>query len=538
MSQTVVNFLTDLNVGAGTPNLVVQPRIFDFEIDPDAQALYNSIIADLEAKIASWKASPNDTDLIAISDGINQLNNWSKVRLVDDMGPDGSLIQTYQVLGTSVKLDADGKPLPYCQQNPPLSTIATDTEGHPLPPASQPVPWNSLSAEELFLTKPVFSPDFNLPGVSQVSSTMDRYMAEELDKIIRAFRSAGWDPVDQPVGTITATRDYPLPNVPTSAITAGMNTALTNLTGANAAIYGIDDLLARAKAVADQARLLGNAAATQSSSIQQVLMVDYITRGNELLFNEMSQLREAIDLNQTALSYLNSLQDLMNQKDPEQFVLQLEQLNDIVIGTGSSRDAFDNYEQQTYNEALGTIAKFRATGDLATFLTDPANSAARSDEVFGDLPDVFDTATDPITGELVNALSTARTYTIDKILENIDFITSQLTALTTTAPGSEQGLLLALNKIKQDFEVIQASDNNPNILNPIAKWIEDAQKGEEGDHQRHLNDAITGSQSFNDTQREELRRVMFVFEEFYKSATGLLSRLTQLIEKMATSISR
>ncbi len=515
MSQTVVNFLVDLNVGAGTTDLTVEPRIFDFEIDPAAKALYEQLISQIQTKLQDG-VSANSADIIAISDAINALNNWSKLRLVDNVGPDGSLAQTYQILGVSVKVDAEGKPLP---------------------PASQPPPLNSLTADELL--QPTFAPNFSLPTDNQTHSTMDRYMAEQLDTLIRAFRAAGWDPIDQPVGTIVAKRDPPLADVPTVGISADIMAALDKLTGPNSAIYGVIDqgtvggpnyragILTRALQVADQARLLGFAAETQSQSIQQVLMVDYISRGNELLFNEMSKLREAIDLNQVALSYLNSLQDLMNQKDPERFVMQLENLNDIVVGTQASRDAFDDFEQQTYNEALNAIAKFKSdgngtdTGVLATYL----NGQPIADEAFQTL--------DP-------ALTAIASYTKAKIIENLNYLASQLTALQGgTSPGSEQGLLLALNKIIIDFNGLPDDNttSDPNN-NPIKLWVEDASKGEEGDYQRHLNDAITGSQSFNDTQREELRRVMFVFEEFYKSATALLSRLTQLIEKMATSISR
>ena len=47
MSQTVVNFLTDLTPGAAV-NYVIQPRIFDFEISSDSQALYTDIITQLQ----------------------------------------------------------------------------------------------------------------------------------------------------------------------------------------------------------------------------------------------------------------------------------------------------------------------------------------------------------------------------------------------------------------------------------------------------------------------------------------------------------
>jgi len=74
--------------------------------------------------------------------------------------------------------------------------------------------------------------------------------------------------------------------------------------------------------------------------------------------------------------------------------------------------------------------------------------------------------------------------------------------------------------------------------NPLQLWVQDFEGGREGEFQRHLNDAVVSSQALNDTEREELRRVMFVYEEFYKSATAMLSRMTQLIERIGGAINR
>jgi len=62
--------------------------------------------------------------------------------------------------------------------------------------------------------------------------------------------------------------------------------------------------------------------------------------------------------------------------------------------------------------------------------------------------------------------------------------------------------------------------------------------GNAGDIQRNLTSAITAGQNLNDTQKEEVRRYLFVFEEYYKSAADILSKITQIVEKMAQGISR
>lgn len=59
-----------------------------------------------------------------------------------------------------------------------------------------------------------------------------------------------------------------------------------------------------------------------------------------------------------------------------------------------------------------------------------------------------------------------------------------------------------------------------------------------GKIQENLGFAITAAQSLNDQQKEETRRFLFLFEEFYKSASAILTKITQILEKMAQNINR
>ena len=56
--------------------------------------------------------------------------------------------------------------------------------------------------------------------------------------------------------------------------------------------------------------------------------------------------------------------------------------------------------------------------------------------------------------------------------------------------------------------------------------------------QNNIKTGITAAANINDEQKEELRKTLFLFEEFYKSASALLAKITQLIEKIAGNISR
>jgi len=57
-----------------------------------------------------------------------------------------------------------------------------------------------------------------------------------------------------------------------------------------------------------------------------------------------------------------------------------------------------------------------------------------------------------------------------------------------------------------------------------------------GKFQQDITLAITAAQSLNNTQTEQVRAYMLNFEQFYKSASALLSAITQIIQNMAQNI--
>ncbi|NGX42802.1 MAG: hypothetical protein K940chlam7_01090 [Chlamydiae bacterium] len=59
-----------------------------------------------------------------------------------------------------------------------------------------------------------------------------------------------------------------------------------------------------------------------------------------------------------------------------------------------------------------------------------------------------------------------------------------------------------------------------------------------GEIQRNITAALSAGQSLNDQQKEEVRRFLFIFEEYYKSSAAILNKITQIIEKMAQGIAR
>ncbi len=452
MPQTIVNFL----VKSGS-SLVLDPRVFDFEIAADSKDVYLTLMNQLGVALASQ-------DTTSIQGVLQKLSEWSEMISVEN----GS-----QITKTGYNFTTGE----YYDANNPIPTS----------PTSDVI----------------------------VTTTMNRYMAEYVDRLIRTFRSAGWDP-----------------------ITDDPSTAATALAAiqANPSIYQIVQYINLAISAANQA-VLASDASTQSQSLQQLLMVDYISRGNELLYSQMQDLQTAIDLNQNALSYLNSLQDLMNQKDPQQFLMQLQILSTTTPSNLSSQK-YTDFENQSFNQQLGTISKF-TQGQITNYINTIQSLGLTGDTIASVTPEQYQQMVGTVSGSFLD-LSTLQDMSasfnatnngISTILNNLSFL---INTLSNVSGGSATSLITALKTIQTDFQTLA----DQKIETAVINWVQDTGINREGDYQRHLNDAIVASQSLNDTKREELRRVMFIFEEFYKSATSMLSRITQLIEKMAGAIAR
>jgi len=466
MSQNIYNFV----VPTSTPGVpfVLDPRVFDSQISANSQAYYETLLTALQGSIDSVEGGTGSTANAAsdVQQLLNALNAWSQMEEVNGAGQ--------QVYGPGVTNGVGG------------SSLATTTVGST--PGATPV--ISLPAITLSTGQVI--------QANNLTTTMNQYMASSVDNLTRTIRSAGWDPINNPT---------PGDGSDTAALT-------TLLTGTGPQIYNVDGLLTQGLSAASQAMIIGDAT-TQSNSLQQVLMVDYIQQGNDILYNEMSQLQSAINVNNNALSYLNSLQDLMNQKDPQQFLMQLQTLSTTNLSTLGDTQ-YNSFEQQTFNQTLGTVPKF-TDSDAASYITALTNSGTD-----GLAQGAFQT--------LSNTMTQSYTYSVTQIQSNLTYLIQQLQGQGAAGSSLQQ----SLTQIQNDFTAAQTA--SPSAA--LNTWIQDITNGTEGNYQNDLNNAIVASQAFNDTERTNLQQVMFVFEEFYKSATDMLSRLTQLIEKMGDAINR
>lgn len=542
MSQVVINFLQPTAANGATPTtevLSTDPRVFDFEISQNAQNYYqyelDQVLSGLNAEIVPNTGAapvaitdattlsqltngqiifsgtaPTAAQVTQISNAINYLNNWSQMIQVNSSGYQ---TQAYGTSGTTLgagltvlQTDSNGN-LEY-----PDSNSSTGFSINPWADTTPPANTQYITytnAQKQPLNPPIlnFIPgDAAASGSSTLDTTMDQYMATAVDQLIRTMRAAGWDPIADPTGAAS-----------------NAQAVLASLVGPNSAVFNLQSILTQAASAGAQASIIGQAVSTQSSSIQQVLMVDYVSTGNQILFNEMQQLQSAVNINQQALSYLNSLQDLMNQKSPQQFIMQLQDLNNVNINSSNPQAQFTQFEQDSYNQSLQTISLIGAQ-----------NSAAYQ-AYFNQLAGGSASSTNPLAAgafySLQSATNKIANYSVHGILNNLSYLIQQVGAAGGSSAAG--GLLNALNQVKDDFKGLVSA----NSTTALETWIQDTQASDPGGFQQDLSNAVTSSQSFNDTERENLREVMFVYEEFYKSASDMLNSLDTLIKKMADAIS-
>lgn len=136
-------------------------------------------------------------------------------------------------------------------------------------------------------------------------------------------------------------------------------------------------------------------------------------------------------------------------------------------------------------------------------------------------------------------------------------LSAQASALAAISPGSAtdtNSLLHRLQDVLKDIHttfVTTSGDitRNTSLQSSIAgmtKWMIDnyttvgssaATGNTSGAFQQNITFAVTATQSLNDNQKENVRNFLFVFEEYYKSASAVLQKLTQMLERIAQGVS-
>lgn len=239
-------------------------------------------------------------------------------------------------------------------------------------------------------------------------------------------------------------------------------------------------------------------------SEQALIELVYVRTANEILGDSLAALQDAVSVTKDVLDTLTGLQTLHNR-------VEVNSKGNFSFNYADGSGGIDNYRGR-YTSAASA---FFGGGILPVF---PFSSAGASG-----------------FAQFQSDLIALR----DKLVAQIP----RLSATTPTLSGGGEdpnSLLAKLRKVLSDLNA-----NDLNTFSGVKAWTLDKYdvsnstlSSQAGLIQQNLTFAITAGESLNDTQKESVRRYLFVFEEYYKSASAVLQKITQLIEKMAQGISR
>lgn len=153
--------------------------------------------------------------------------------------------------------------------------------------------------------------------------------------------------------------------------------------------------------------------------------------------------------------------------------------------------------------------------------------------------------------QVLNDLLTQR----GKLLSQITFLETVTPKIQTTngATFDPNSLIVKLRKVVTDMNNTLSANGVPltmtspeaTKLKGFVNWIMDSydkttnsEISKQGAIQQAITVAITASQTTNDSQKTQVQQFMFIFEEYYKSAAAILTKITEIIEKIAQGIAR
>ena len=209
--------------------------------------------------------------------------------------------------------------------------------------------------------------------------------------------------------------------------------------------------------------------------------------------------------------------------------------------------------QTAYYSSLG----YSVYGTLQAFTLEPLFPDALS---YGpDLPSGI--GVPPGTYYFLKLVSRDAVNVKNQMLSMISTLGGQMATLLATTPSAvlidpikrQSSPLGKLSVIYHDLINTLSINGTPlntntgiiSAVGAINKWLVDNYTtvngpgaSDAGKYQQNITNAITAFESLNDSQKEDVRNTLFVFEEFYKSASAMLQAITQIIQKMADKITR
>jgi|GEM_PF-2690682 len=299
-------------------------------------------------------------------------------------------------------------------------------------------------------------------------------------------------------------------------------------------------------------------------SLQALIELEYVKTANELINAKMTDLEKALSTTKNVLDTLTQLQQLHNQlttvgkSSIEKFMFQLE--------SGGQFVTF-NYNKKVYTYVDNSGNLTEVSIDSGSEWVEKVWTKAAS-AYFGSpiSPQIVSTyVTYNSIGQPVTLLTAGLDAIKDllRLKSSIAIELSNLDGITSAADKSNPASLFGrLKAVLSDLNsrLVYSGSGGPitlnstdltgpttRLLSAFSNWMLDsydkrtesgANAANAGRIQDNLTQALTAGQSLNDSQKQDVRNFLFIFEEYYKSASSILQAISQIITKMAQGIYR
>jgi hypothetical protein len=346
------------------------------------------------------------------------------------------------------------------------------------------------------------------PGTSQTTNStsfLTQPMASNLNLLLLSF---------QAVGAAN----------PASAITADQLAEWKDLATTSSSIQSLMNAILYATA--------GN------QSVQSIIDLDYVATGNILVNDQLSGLDQALSTTQGVLSTLTNLQNIQNElviPPSQQFVVPTT-IPSITNDAGANESTLMNaYQTGTGAQGAGGVA---ASGASA-FFTSPL------------YPIVPSTIVSPTT-KLLTPYGVSQFNNLLAIQQSLLAMVPVLSAITDpNTASSVDSLVGTVKTLLHDFSTLFESGGVQAVnltsgaqkSSALQRFLLDGNdpkfavaNSPAGQGQNDLTFAITAGQGLNNQQNQLVQQYLYIFQQFYESASSVLSAINTMMATIAQNI--
>lgn len=274
-----------------------------------------------------------------------------------------------------------------------------------------------------------------------------------------------------------------------------------------------------------------------SYSLNSLVELVYVRTGNEVMGQALAKLEGALSATQSTLSALSTLQGLQNN---------------ISVNSQSTIPF-------VYSKGTQTVTyKTTTTGGVSTTKSIVVNSADSYMSAYNLVASAYYRPIDPffsitMPGSPAIAINVTSSAQMDaaqlsaynffkgQLFNTKTIISGLISALTPLTPNLANGQAdptTLLAKLKIVFADLPTSS-----FSSVRAWVLDGYTSHnstatanQGIFQQDITNAIVAGESLNNTQSASVRQYMFIFEQYYQSATSIISQLNQIMNDVARKV--